>query len=254
MKAKTTSLNVRQRPHISSSVALLPFGHCLYALGMDSNAPAPDRQAVIDLLGVLAYGELSGFEQLAADSGRAPDLGDKAEIAQLAAAELRHFQLLRTRLAQMGVEVAQAMEPFVRPVTIFHNSTQPADWLEGVVKAYVGNGIAVDFYREISALVDPSTRELVLEVLSDTGHAEFAVDRVRKAIERDPVVAGRLALWGRRIVGEALAQAQQVISRRPALADLIIGGSGFDIATVSDVFNRITAQHTQRMSSLGLAA
>ncbi|MSZ49707.1 MAG: hypothetical protein F2601_03410, partial [Actinobacteria bacterium] len=74
----------------------------------------PQRQAVIDLLGVLAYGELSGFEQLAADAGRAPDLGDKAEIAQLAAAELRHFELLRERLTQMGSDVADAMEPFVR--------------------------------------------------------------------------------------------------------------------------------------------
>ena len=212
------------------------------------------RQAVIDLLGVLAYGELSGFEQLAADAGRAPDLGDKAEIAQLAAAELRHFELLRERLEHMGIDVADAMEPFVRAVGIFHESTAPADWLEGVVKAYVGNGIAVDFYREVSVLVDESTRDLVLEVLSDTGQAEFAVDRVRRAIAADPIVAGRLALWGRRIVGEALAQAQQVISRRPALADLMLGGSGFDVVAVSEVFNRITAQHTRRMAALGLAA
>jgi hypothetical protein len=212
------------------------------------------RQAVIDLLGVLAYGELSGFEQLAADAGRAPDLGDKAEIAQLAAAELRHFELLRERLKHMGIDVADAMEPFVRAVGIFHESTAPADWLEGVVKAYVGNGIAVDFYREVSVLVDESTRDLVLEVLSDTGQAEFAVDRVRRAIAADPIVAGRLALWGRRIVGEALAQAQQVISRRPALADLMLGGSGFDVVAVSEVFNRITAQHTRRMAALGLAA
>ena len=43
--------------------------------------------------------------------------------------------------------------------------------------------------------------------------ADFgAVDRVRRAIEEDPVVAGRLALWGRRIVGEALAQAQTVVA------------------------------------------
>ena len=118
----------------------------------------------------------------------------------------------------------------------------------------MGNGIAVDFYREVSVLVDESTRELVLEVLSDTGQAEFAVDRVRRAIAADPVVAGRLALWGRRIVGEALAQAQQVISRRPALADLMLGGSGFDVVAVSEVFNRITAQHTRRMAALGLAA
>jgi len=227
-------------------------------IGDGVNPSSLDQQAVIDLLGVLAYGELAGFEQLAADAGRAPDLGDKAEIAELAAAELRHFALLRARLSGMGVAVADAMTPFVEALDVFHESTRPADWLEGVVKAYVGNGIAVDFYREVSGLVDDSTRDLVIEVLGDTGQADFAVDRVRRAIEADPVVAGRLALWGRRIVGEALAQAQQVVARRPALADLVMGGpgtsSGFDLATVGEMFTRITQQHTRRMAALGLAA
>jgi hypothetical protein len=215
-------------------------------------------QAVVDLLGVLAYGELSGFEQLAADATRAPDLRDKAQIAELAAAELRHFALLRTRLESMGVDVTVAMAPFVDALELFHASTRPVDWLEGVVKAYVGNGIAVDFYREVSGLVDDSTRALVLQVLGDTGQADFAVERVCRAIEEDPVVAGRLALWGRRIVGEALAQAQQVVARRPALADLMMGNAtsspGFDLAGVGQMFTRITQQHTQRMAALGLAA
>ncbi|MEI7647928.1 MAG: tRNA 2-methylthio-N6-isopentenyl adenosine(37) hydroxylase MiaE-like protein, partial [Actinomycetes bacterium] len=33
-----------------------------------------------------------------------------------------------------------------------------------------------------------------------------------------------------------------------------LGGSGFDVVAVSEVFNRITAQHTRRMAALGLAA
>ncbi len=50
----------------------------------------------------------------------------------------------------------------------------------------------------------------MLTVLADTGHAEFVIARVREAIEADPRVAGRLALWARRLVGEALGQAQRV--------------------------------------------
>jgi len=46
----------------------------------------------------------------------------------------------------------------------------------------------------------------VWEVLADTGHAGFVTARVRAAIEADPTLAGRLALWARRLVGEALAQ------------------------------------------------
>lgn len=215
------------------------------------------RTAVVELLGVLAYGELSAFERLCADAALAPSLGDKAEIAAMACAEFGHFQLLRERLDGLGVDVEEAMAPFVAPLDAFHASTAPADWLEGLVKAYVGDGIAADFYREISTLLDDETRELVLAVFAGTGHSEFVVVKVRAAIEADPRVAGRLALWGRRLMGEALSQAQRVAADRDSLAALLAGGAGehgMDLVALSRMFTRITEEHTRRMAALGLAA
>ncbi len=87
----------------------------------------------------------------------------------------------------------------------------------------------------------------MLEVLEDTGHSEFAVDRVRAAIDADPRLAGRLALWGRRLVGEALSQAQRVAAERDALAALLVGGldrPGADLAEVGRMFARLTETHT----------
>src|SRR4029453_2507537 len=118
---------------------------------------------------------------------------------------------------ELGADPDDAMAPFREPLDAFHEHTTPADWLEGLVKAYVGDGIAADFYREVAAYLDQDTRSLVLEVLEDTGHADFAVDRVRTAIKADPRVSGRLALWGRRLVGEALSQAQRVAADRDSL-------------------------------------
>lgn len=213
--------------------------------------------AVIDLLGVLAYGELSAFERLCADAMLAPTLDDKAEVAAMACAEFGHFQQLRSRLIELGGSPEESMRPFVAPLDAFHASTAPADWLEGLVKAYVGDGIAADFYREISVLLDAQTRDLVLEVFADTGHSEFVVTKVRKAIEVDPRVAGRLALWGRRLMGEALSQAQRVAAERDALAGLLaggVGGGGMDLVELGHMFTRIAEQHTKRMAALGLAA
>ena len=144
------------------------------------------------------------------------------------------------------------MEPFVAALEAFHERTAPGDWLEGLVKAYVGDGIAEDFYREVSAYLDDSTRDLVLAVLEDTGHSAFAVERVRAAIEADPRLAGRLALWGRRLVGEALTQAQRVAAERDALATLLVGGiteRGADLAEVGRMFARLTETHTKRMAA-----
>jgi hypothetical protein len=135
--------------------------------------------------------------------------------------------------------------------------TAPSDWPESLVKAYVGDSIASDFYREVAVRLDDDTRSLVLKVMSDTGHAEFAVEKVHQAIAADPRIAGRLALWGRRLMGEALSQAQRVVAERDALSNLLIGGvevRGFDLVEVGKMFNRITEAHTRRMAALGLAS
>ena len=211
------------------------------------------RQAVVDLLGVLAYGELTAFERLAADAQLAPTLADKAALGAMAVAEFGHFRLLRDRLTAMGADASAAMAPFVEPLDAFHDSTTPADWLESLVKAYVGDGFAADFYREIAEYVDDDTRALVLDVMGDTGHAQFAVDHVRQAIEADGAIAGRLALWARRLIGEALVQAQRVAVDRDALARLLVGGT-FDLAAVGQLLARITQRHTERMAALGLTA
>lgn len=215
------------------------------------------RSAVIDLLGALAYGELTAFERLAEDAAFAPTIADKAALAAMAVAEYNHFALLRARLEILGAVAEDAMEPFTAALEAFHERTAPSGWLEGLVKAYVGDGIATDFYREVSAYLDDSTRDLVLAVLEDTGHSAFAVDRVRAAIAAEPRLAGRLALWGRRIVGEALSQAQRVAAERDALAALLVGGvahRGADLAEVGRMFARLTDNHTRRMAALGLSA
>ncbi|MFI5532823.1 ferritin-like fold-containing protein [Kitasatospora sp. NPDC051853] len=226
--------------------------------GWEARAADPGyRAAVLDLLGALAYGELSAFERLAEDAKFAPGLVDKAALAKMASNEYHHYQQLHDRLVEVGADPTEVMTPFVEPLENFHRMTAPSDWLEGLVKAYVGDAIATDFYREVAVRLDDDTRDLVLSVSADTGHAQFAVDRVRQAIEEDPRVGGRLALWGRRLMGEALSQAQRVVAERDALSNLLVGGAevqGFDLVEVGKMFNRITEAHTRRMAALGLAS
>ncbi len=213
--------------------------------------------AVVDLLGAIGYGELSAFERLAEDAKMAPDLADKAELAQMASTEIGHFQRLTERLGELGADPFEAMEPFRGPFESFHARTAPADWLEGLVKAYVGDGLAADFYREIAAFVDAGTRDLIIESLSDSGQSQFVVDRVRRAIAEDHRVGGRLALWGRRLMGEALSQAQRVVAERDALSALLAGGvdrPGMDLAAIGRLFTRLTENHSRRMAAIGLDA
>ncbi|HJX44242.1 MAG TPA: ferritin-like fold-containing protein [Geodermatophilus sp.] len=212
---------------------------------------AVDSPAVVDLLGVLAYAELTAFDRLAEDARMAPTLGGRAALARMAAAEMAHHDRLAGRLRELGADPAAAMAPFVPALDGFHEGTRPRTWLEGLVKAYVGDGLAADFYREIAGFLPEPDRSLILDVLADTGHADFAVREVRAAIASQRALAGRLALWGRRLVGEAISQSQAVIAERDGLARLIMQGTG-DLTGIARLIERITTAHTERMRTLGL--
>jgi hypothetical protein len=215
------------------------------------------RLAVVDLLGAIAYGELSAFERLADDAGMAPTLRDKVEMAQMATLEFGHVARLHERIRDLGEDPFDAMAPFESALDSFHAHTAPADWYESLIKAFVGDGLAADFYREIAAYLDADTRDLIIASLEDAGQADFAVRHIRAAIERDPTLAGRLALWARRLMGEALTQAQRVAAERDALSSLLAGGidrPGLDLAAIGRMFTRITERHNERMAEIGLSA
>ena len=213
--------------------------------------PSPD--AVLDLLGALAYGELSAFDHLADDAGLAPNLAGRAEMSEMAATEFGHYRQLADRIVALGASPEETMAPFVAALETYHSLTKPSTWPESVVKAYVGYGMAADFYREVAAFVPDETGDLIRQVLSDTGRAEFAVREVEAAAAEQPSSAGRLALWGRRLVGEAISQTQHVLADRDSLMMLLVEGTG-DLTGVAALITRITDRHEERMTALGLAS
>ena len=209
--------------------------------------------AVIDLLGVLAHGALMASLRMAADADLAPTLRIKSAMAALAFGEFRQYEELIAKMRGRGIEPETAMQPFVVPFAAYHERTRPSDWLEGLVKAYVGEGIAKDFYREMAGFVDADTMAIMAAVLDEREEAEFIVPLVRAAIETDPRATGRLSLWGRRLMGEALSQGQAVAVDRDALANLLVGGEA-DLTQVGEMFGRLQTRHQERMARLGLSA
>lgn len=252
----------------------------------DSAAGTQDdtrRQAVDQLLAFLAYGELTAFERTATDSRSAPNIADKVELAGHAVTEWEHYELLAARLTERGVDVNAAMGVYEEPLETFHTRTRPRDWHESLMKAYVSDGMVNDFFRSFAEHLDPPTRELIERVLGQTGHTEFIVDRLSKAIADDTRLGGRLALWGRRLVGEALSQAGRVTGRSDSGMIRLLGvestagpdasdagpdagpdaegtagpdaeGTAGTGARISRIFASMTEEHSRRMLALGLSA
>lgn len=199
----------------------------------------------VALLGVVAYGELSGFARLAADAERAPDLAGRAELASLAGVEMDHYRRVGEYLASHGIDVVDAMGPFVGPMDAVMRRTAPRDWAESLVSAHLGRGVATDLQLDLASGWDGPAGDLVREVAPDPGHEAFAAREVR-ALCVDPRTAARLALWGRRLLGETLAAASAVLDEHPE-AGALLGDDGR-----TALFKRLKSQHGKRMHALGL--
>ncbi|MDN5716613.1 MAG: ferritin-like domain-containing protein [Janibacter sp.] len=220
---------------------------------------AREREGTIELLGAVAYGTISGFTRMAADSEMARDLRLKRALAGMAVKEFHNHEILSDRITQLGGDPVTAMAPFEDAFEAYHARTRPRDLLEGMVKAYIGDGIANDFFVEIAKYIDPRSRE-VIERAKESDHRDVdtIVSAVREGIREDSRRGGPLALWGRRLMGEALTQGQVVAAQREALSDLVLGLShdrpGATLEEVGQLMQRLTDRHQLRMGRIGLSA
>jgi hypothetical protein len=211
-----------------------------------------DHPGVNKLLALLAYGEVAAFYRLTDEARMSPSLRGRIAMASMASAEMQHFELLRDAMTAKGVDIEQAMTGYVSPLENYHRLTTPSTWLEALVKTYIGDALAADFYREIADVLPDEIADVVRGVLAETGHSQFVVAEVRAAVAASGKQRNRLTLWARRLLGEAFTQAQYVLAEHDELTDLVVSGSG-GLGKLTDFFDRLQRTHAERMAELGLA-
>ena len=212
---------------------------------------AAEHPGINELFSLLAYGEVAAFYRLTDEARMAPDLRGRINMARMAAAEMGHYELLRSTLESRGVDVLAAMTRYAPALEQYHRLTTPSTWLEALVKTYVGDAMAADLYLAIAGSLPDEVADVVRAVLAETVHSQFVVAEVRSAVNSSGRQRSRLALWSRRLLGEAITQAQYVLADRDELVDLVLAGGG--LGQVTDLFDRVQRTHNDRMQQLGLA-
>ncbi len=227
------------------------------------------RTDVLALLGLVAHLELVAFTRLAADSALAPTTDQRLRLMRVSAGAVARLERIFERIEELGGSPDVELERYAQVLDDFDARTAPGSWWERMLKAYVGYGVADDFCKTAAAGLDAETRDLVMEVLDGASHAELTVATLAAAAADDDVLTSRLALWGRRLVGEALGVVQALLVGQPGLARLALegleaendGAGAVRTASPADaseltakLFGRLTAEHTRRMGRLGLTA
>ncbi|NMR19012.1 ferritin-like fold-containing protein [Cellulomonas fimi] len=235
-----------------------------------SSTRAADRADELALLGLVGQLELVAFTRLAEDSALAPSLDQRLRLARFSAGAVSRLERIFERITELGGSPEAEVERFAHVMDDFDARTPSSTWWERLLKAYVGYGVADDFCKAAAAGLDDRTRTLVEEVLDGTHHGELVLAELAAASADDAVLTSRLALWGRRLVGESLGVVQSLVQSQPGLARLVADGaavearaSGAEPAAgpgptpaeaLSTLFGRLTAEHTRRMGRLGLTA
>lgn len=211
-----------------------------------------DHPGINELFALLAYGEVAAFYRLTDEARMAPNLNGRINMASMAAAEMGHYELLRDALHSRGVDVVPMMSRYASALENYHRLTTPSTWLEALVKTYIGDALAADFYLEIVDVLPDEVAAVVHGVLSETGHSQFVVAEVRAAVAASDMQRSRLALWSRRLLGEAITQAQYVLAEHDELVDLVLSGAD-GLAHMAQFFERLQRTHADRTAALGLS-
>lgn len=119
------------------------------------------------------------------------------------------------------------------------------------MKTFIGDALAADFYLEIAGTLPGDAADVVRAVLSETEHSQFVVTEVKAAVTASQKQRHRLALWSRRLLGEAITQAQFVLADHDELVDLVVS-SGEGLTRMTEFFERLQHTHSTRMQQLGL--
>ena len=204
-------------------------------------APAPEA-----FLARVAYVQLTIFENLARVTAIAPTAEAKHVVTLAAEAAIAKHRALVAELERLGADAGEAMEQHRAAADRFQRLTQGADWTEAALTNHLASGFLDETYAALAAGLPgdlgPRVRSILIADRRDAG----IVSLLAAAMDANPRLAPRLAMWGRRVLGDTMILARDALDfgqdqRRSE-------------AIVEPAFSELIAEHTRRMDALGLAA
>jgi hypothetical protein len=214
-------------------------------------------------LGQLAYLQLSQFEILTNELKFSPNIHYKAELSEAAAKSFEKYRGIARILASMAADTTDAMDPYTERIQTFHSRTSGIDWFEAIIKVYLVSGFLDDFYRRLSAGLPADIRADVEKALNDKTFEKFAKRVLTESMASDPQLASRLAVWGRRLMGDVLLELRAAFDNRklagvPKTKTLSLAEERAvnlqSYSKLEPLVTELMAAHTMRMDAVGLAA
>ena len=210
---------------------------------IDLHEVMPD---LLPYLGQAAYLQLEQFETLSRVAAETDDLRAKGLVSAAAGHALSKHQGIVAEIRRRGDDPAEAMKPFADEIEGFSALIVGVDWRETLLAALMSGGLLDDFFIRLAAGLPGDVGPRLAHLLGSESGQEGILEVLRGQIEADPVLASRLAMWGRRLVGDTLLVARSALH--------LSGNRATDEERIEPIFTELIAAHTRRMDALGLTA
>ncbi|EAR23818.1 hypothetical protein A20C1_13246 [marine actinobacterium PHSC20C1] len=204
---------------------------------------APD---LLGFLGRAAYVQLMIFETLSRVISNAPTTAAKTAIGQAAELSLGKHRALVAEITKAGGSPAEVMDPFTDAFDEFERVARGADWYESLITAYLSAGFFDDFYARLAEGLPAESHTRLVAIFRGESGEKVLAEFLQAAIDANPRLDSRLAMWGRRLVGDMMLAARSAL--------VFPDHTRSTEAQVEPVFGELIAAHTRRMDALGLTA
>ncbi|MEA9985896.1 ferritin-like fold-containing protein [Subtercola sp. RTI3] len=193
-----------------------------------------------------AYIQMSIFESVARVATLAPSVRAKESLSPAAGQALDKHHRLVAELGKVTDDPAAQMQGIAPAIDHYAAVVRGGDWYESLSSIYLTAGILDDFFVLLAAGIPGDVGTKAAKIIEADTKRDVIPVLLADAIAADPMLGSRLALWGRRLVGDTLLVARSAIHQS--------GNVYTDEQRIEPVFTELIAKHSRRMDGLGLTA
>jgi hypothetical protein len=136
--------------------------------------------------------------------------------------------------------------------------TEGFGWHEDLMRIYIVFGLIEDALQQVSKGLSPARRLKIESMMLDRSLESFCHEELSKAITESPEILGRLAMFGRMVVADALLEVRDSVSLDQILpaqmAQDVTELAREQFKALEPFTSDLISEHTLRMDRLGLTA
>jgi len=165
---------------------------------------------------------------------------------------------IKGQIAKGGASEMDLQAEIRDRLDILVQRTEGFGWHEDLIRVHIVFGILEDSLHRVSKGLSPAKRIKIESLMLDRSLETFCQEELSKAIEASPEISGRLAMFGRMVVADALLEVRdsvnlELVVPKPLPADATeLAREQFK--ALEPFTSELIAEHTLRMDRLGLTA